>query len=1484
MGNTYTRQSSYTDGDVIQASNTNNEFDQLVSAFNESTGHTHDGTSAEGGPVTKLLGTSLTFGDATSGTDITVTFDGESNDGVLKWMEDEDYFEFSDDILIATTEKLQFRDTAIYINSSADGQLDLVADTEIQIAATTVDINGLVDISGNLTVGGDLSVAGTTSFSGGTLNLGDGAGDSVVFGADVNSSIIPNTDSAFDLGSASQEWRDLFLDGTANIDTASIDNISDDTLVATNKKIQFRDTAISVSSSADATLDIASDGAINLTAGTDVVIPANVGITFGTGEKIEGDSTDLTVTSGADINLTATADVNIPSGVGLTFGDDGEKIEGDGTDLTISGNNINLTAVADVNIPSGVGLTFATAEKIESDGTDLSITVGSGGDINIPADIGLTFGNDGEKIEGDGTDLTISGNNINLTAVADIVVPANVGLTFGTGEKIEGDSTDLTVTSGAKINLTATSDVHIPNDVGIVFGGASEKIEGDGTDLTISGAKINLNATTDVHLANNIGVVFGDAGEKIEGDGTNLAINSSGDVNITATTVDLNGNLEVSGTTAQVGVLTTTATQVATGGITSGSNIVSDTDSTDDLGTNSVRWANLYVDGITATDQITATGFTGTLDGVLGSGTAAAATVTSLDTSAAVNLNLTTDSTSSTSGALIVDGGVGIAKKLFVGTDLDVDGTTNLDAVDIDGAVDMATTLTVAGKTTTNEIDLTAIAASIDDTAVDVFVYDTSKDSDGGAWRKRTQNTSWYNEALGTATRGSRKEFPAVAVLVYEEDQVTIYDGDDPDMPMWMVFNASSSGNFNLLGATSRTSSALAALNAEFMFCSTNGQNQTYINFITDFGCLIYNGTGVLMDIYNGNIAERNAQKHYRGGPVDRISTSILDREVNDVSMAVMPNSYVDLATGLPRSTIALATANGTTFITDSGDVLKSGDTSYKVNTIVLLPTREVYLGQGTGSNEGYVYYKDFQQINNGFSVATYANSDQRFHVLPADGDACILGADNNDDILISDVSLSEGVAIGMPLGLTKVSLYDYKCHNTGTLPAPVSTFIASDYNTGNMVGDIKLATLSDTSTTNVTGAELAPDNTATSTVTEANATTGWTNSGLATFASSSTQAFLGTYSLQGIADSNGDLAHCTFTTVVGQCYAGSAAAYVVNGQGFTLKVGTSAGNNSYYESSAYTTAAWKVFSFSFVATSTSAFISLTESSSSNNTSFFVDAVTVRLAEKDRTYNSNDLQIFGTPTKTVVATGNDLVAYAGFTTDGNYLQQTYNPDFDFTGDFSITGWFKNATSGDPFIMRLRDSTSAGAGFLISTGSNSTLTFAIYTSGFQATGRTSVGTSATHTNAYWEQVTAVRRKGTLEIWVNGELVNTTAGTAPADLTDTTAFPPTKLGQDYNNGAHFGGSLALWRVSATAPSAEQIYKMYNDEHVLFQPGAQATLYDDTNAITDVAFDDVTNLLHVGTADGRSTFQGLRRVENTTTAVGTSISASNGLVAED
>ena len=91
-----------------------------------------------------------------------------------------------------------------------------------------------------------------------------------------------------------------------------------------------------VLSQTSATTTITASGAINLTAGTDVVVPANVGVTFGSGEKIEGDNTDLTVTSGGKINLTAVSDVHIPNNVGIAFGTGGEKIESVGTDLTVT--------------------------------------------------------------------------------------------------------------------------------------------------------------------------------------------------------------------------------------------------------------------------------------------------------------------------------------------------------------------------------------------------------------------------------------------------------------------------------------------------------------------------------------------------------------------------------------------------------------------------------------------------------------------------------------------------------------------------------------------------------------------------------------------------------------------------------------------------------------------------------------------------------------------------------------------------------------------------------------------------------------------------------------------------------------------------------------------------------------------------------------------------------------------------------------------
>ena len=83
------------------------------------------------------------------------------------------------DIEVTAAQKVQFRDAAIYINSSVDGQLDIVADTEIQIAATTVDLNGNLDVSGTLGVTG---VATLASLVATTADINAGTIDNTVIG------------------------------------------------------------------------------------------------------------------------------------------------------------------------------------------------------------------------------------------------------------------------------------------------------------------------------------------------------------------------------------------------------------------------------------------------------------------------------------------------------------------------------------------------------------------------------------------------------------------------------------------------------------------------------------------------------------------------------------------------------------------------------------------------------------------------------------------------------------------------------------------------------------------------------------------------------------------------------------------------------------------------------------------------------------------------------------------------------------------------------------------------------------------------------------------------------------------------------------------------------------------------------------------------------------------------------------------------------
>ena len=545
MGATYTRQSTYTEGDIIQASDTNDEFDQLLAAFAASTGHTHDGTTGEGGPITTLAGHGITIGLGTAGTDITLTFDGESNDGVLKWMEDEDYFEFSDDILVASSEKLQFRDTALYINSSTDGQLDIVADTLVQVAtaAFTVDASGDITLdaggadvvlkddgttfgsltnssgelviksgstpttaltfsganitaAGNLTVDGNLDVTGTLDLSDSNFtNVGDIQLDSISGDADTNTSI-------------TFSGSDVITVATGGTTSFTVD-ASQNILMNAAQKVQFRDTALTIHSSADGQLDINADTELEITAPTvDINASSEVNIS---NNLTVGGSTTLGATSFGDANITNVGSIAL------------DTITNDGTDITLdSGGDIILdaagnevffkssgTSILEFKHDSGDAIfTVSTADKnFTVKGTDGSSAI-TALDIDMALAGKATF--NGDVVVGG--DLTISGD--------DLVMGTNTS-----GHLLIADGTNFNPTAVgdlSEISTVANDDVFLAVDTS---GGGLKKIT---RSTIVSGLAVSGSS-----IANVVEDTTPQLGGDLDVNGNGLVSTSNGNIAIT---------------------------------------------------------------------------------------------------------------------------------------------------------------------------------------------------------------------------------------------------------------------------------------------------------------------------------------------------------------------------------------------------------------------------------------------------------------------------------------------------------------------------------------------------------------------------------------------------------------------------------------------------------------------------------------------------------------------------------------------------------------------------------------------------------------------------------------------------------------------------------------------------------------------------------------------------------------------------------------
>ena len=288
-------------------------------------------------------------------------------------------------IELSTTDKVQFRDAAIYINSSADGQLDLIADTEIQIAATTVDLNGNLDISGTATGASSFATAagGTfTTAAGNDLNIVYPDGRSLFFKeAGTTTLTLDNAQGATFAGK-------ITADAGIDIDNINIDG-----------------TTIALSSG-DLTLDVAGDIILDADGGD--VFLRDAGSEFG---RFQGSSQDLLIRNdtqdkdisfvGNDGGVTTTALALDMSAAGAaTF----SSTITTGGNITIGNTSLSqpilqfLSATNGANtIHFGDGTSADaykgyinynhTADRLELVGSG-DITLDAAGDINLDADGG----------------------------------------------------------------------------------------------------------------------------------------------------------------------------------------------------------------------------------------------------------------------------------------------------------------------------------------------------------------------------------------------------------------------------------------------------------------------------------------------------------------------------------------------------------------------------------------------------------------------------------------------------------------------------------------------------------------------------------------------------------------------------------------------------------------------------------------------------------------------------------------------------------------------------------------------------------------------------------------------------------------------------------------------------------------------------------------------------------------------------------------
>ncbi len=241
----------------------------------------------------------------------------------------------------------------------------------------------------------------------------------------------------------------------------------------------------------------------------------------------------------------------------------------------------------------------------------------------------------------------------------------------------------------------------------------------------------------------------------------------------------------------------------------------------------------------------------------------------------------------------------------------------NLDDIDVD-------TIT-ANQLDIKEAYFQALTNTLTGTAVDTYIYIPAlDDTDGGAWRKRCQHTSWYNETLNTATRGATREFPSIVGIVAESNKVTLYDMSAGDPVMWMVFNSGTAYYMLTSGGSASTISSIVIREGVLFVGTSNSAGMNYVDFNVDEGGLYFTSGKYR---FSKNISGRNSVGSIA---LTDSSAAIVNNVINDIALTVLPKNGRYTATGITKTDIVVGTDGDGVYL---ASVIRADGSVYDIGT-----------------------------------------------------------------------------------------------------------------------------------------------------------------------------------------------------------------------------------------------------------------------------------------------------------------------------------------------------------------------------------------------------------------------------------------------------------------------------------------------------------------------------------------------------------------------